>query len=100
MIKLQVLQYIVDELGLRKMDRLVSAGLVTCLVYFYSQEIRYVALVCDAYHSFVGLRTTLWSVIKVAQCGHTIVFGDLTICIIVFGDLTSVSSCTTVVQFI
>ena len=30
----------------------------------------------------LGLRTTLWSVIQFAQCGHTIIFGDTTIRII------------------
>jgi hypothetical protein len=27
-------------------------------------------------HLFGRLRTTLWSVIQFAQCGHTIIFGD------------------------
>jgi len=30
----------------------------------------------------LGLRTTLWSVIQFAHCGHTIIFGDTTVCII------------------
>jgi len=30
----------------------------------------------------LGLRTTLWSVIQIAQCGHTIIFGNTTIRII------------------
>ena len=59
----------------------IEAGtlLVSCLNLLH--KVRHIIPLLNTLH-VPGLRTTLWSVIKFAQCGHTIIFGDSTIRII------------------
>jgi len=52
---------------------------VSCLDLLH--KVRHIIPLLNTLH-VLGLRTTLWSVIKFAQCGHTIIFGDSTIRII------------------
>jgi len=52
---------------------------VSCLDLLH--KVRHIIPLFNTLH-VLGLRTTLWSVIKFAQCGHTIIFGDSTIRII------------------
>jgi len=49
---------------------------VSCLNLLH--KVRHIIPLLNTLH-VLGLRTTLWSVIKFAQCGHTIIFGNSTI---------------------
>jgi hypothetical protein len=61
--------------------KVTKAGIlrVSCLDLF--TRLRHTIPLLNTLH-VLGLRTTLWSVIQFAQCGHTIIFGDTTIRII------------------
>jgi len=52
---------------------------VSCLDLLH--KVRHIIPLFNTLH-VLCLRTTLWSVIKIAQCGHTIILGDSTIRII------------------
>ena len=45
------------------------------------QRLRHTIQLLNTLH-VLGLQMTLWYVIQFAQCGHTLIFGDTTICII------------------
>jgi len=77
-----VVPYITDVILPNGADiKVIKAGTLCVSCLDLLQRLWHTIPLLNTLH-VLGLQTTLWSVIIFVQCGHTIVFGDTTICII------------------